>query len=628
MEPNFKPRVTIRSEFWLATASLAVLLLIAPQVSRADGDPRVGQLIRQSGDALHVGALRSIEVIHAQGTVVASGLSGSGDNWNETGGMREASLFSTPPLGGGSGWDGTESWNLDQTGLVIADGSVLGRSSAVSQAYFGNYDLWTPGYGGATVAWGGSKSENGKSYDVLTVTPPKSHLPIDVWFDRATHLPVKAVQTAGPMVTTITMADFKPVDGLMIPYRVDTATNAGDSTSFTATGVEANPPGGSAHLAVPKSSPHDFSIAGGATQASVPIQISENHAYLNVMLNGKGPFHFALDTGGANVVDAVVSKELGVASGGSTQITGVGSSSSASSFAVIKTLQAGNAMVTNQVFVVLPIAKSLGMAHGMPMDGVIGYEVLSRFVTTFDYGHKKVVFHMPGSYTPARDATVIPIVLYGTQPQFACSIDDVPTTCTLDTGARESISLFTPFVEGHPSVVPPRLTAPGVDGFGVGGPHIGRLGRVKTLSFGGLTLRDLVGDYATQSKGGFAMPFIGANIGGAVWKRFTMTLDYRQLAMTLTPNADFDTSDHWDRSGVFLVNNAAITIIDVRPGTPAANAGLAKGDVIVSVDGSPGLSLRQVRELFSAEPGTVEHLVVKSKDGATHDIDLTLKDYV
>jgi Aspartyl protease/PDZ domain len=623
MNRDFKP-----GEFWLLTAGLAVLLSIAPRVSHADGDPRVGKLISQSGVALHVDALRSIEVIHAEGSVVAAGLSGSGDNWNEMCGMREASLLSTPPLGGGSGWDGNESWNLDQTGLVIVDGSVLGRSSAVNQAYFGNYNLWMPGYGGATVVWGGSKGEKGKSYDVLTVTPPKSSLPIDVWFDRATHLPIKAVQTAGPMVTTITMADFRPVDGLMIPYRLKTSTNTGDSTSFTATRVEANPPGGAAHLAAPKSSPHDFSIAAGATQASVPIQVSENHVYLDVTLNGKGPFHFELDTGGANVIDPAVSEELGVASGGSIQVTGVGSASSASSFAVIKTLQIGNARLTNQVFVALPIAKSLGMAHGMPMDGVIGYEVLSRFVTTFDYGNKKVVFHMPGSYSPPPDATVVPIAQYDTQPQFACSIDDVPTTCTLDTGARNSISLFTPFVEAHPSVVPGKLTAPGVNGFGVGGPNIGRLGRVQTLSFGGLTLRELVGDYTTQNKGGLAMPFIGGNVGGAVWKRFTLTLDYRRLTMALTPNADFGMRDHWDRSGVFLVNNGAITVIDVRPGTPAANAGLAKGDLILSVNGSSALLLGQVRELFSAEPGTVEHLVVKSKAGATHDIDLMLEDYV
>jgi hypothetical protein len=603
------------------------MVFAAPHLSRADNDPRVSNLINESGAALHVAALRSIRIIHAKGNIVTSGLSGSGDSWNEVGGLREASRFSATPLGGGSGWDGNESWTLDQSGLVMVDGSVLGRSSAVSQAYFSNYDLWTPGYDGATVAWGGSKSEKGKSYDVLTVTPPKSSLPIDVYFDRATHLPGKVVQAAGPMVTTITMADFKPVDGLMIPYRVDTSTNTGNSTSFTARSVAGNPPGGAFHLAAPKSSPHDFSIADGATQASVPIQVSEGHVYLDVMLNGKGPFHFIFDSGGANVIDPAVATELGVASGGSTQVGGVGSATAASSFAVIKRLQVGKAVVTNQVFIVLPL-KSLGAAHGMPMEGVIGYEVLSRFVTTFAYENKKVVFHMPGSYTPPTGASVVPITQYGTQPQFACGIDGVPTTCTLDTGARNAISLFTPFVEAHPSVVPARLTALGVNGFGVGGLTPGRLGRVQTLSFGGLTLRDLVGDYTTQTEGGLAVPFIGANVGGAVWKRFTMTLDYHRLIMTLTPNADFDMRDHWDRSGVFLVNKGALTIIDVRPGTPAAKVGLAKGDVIVSINGASGLSLRQVRELFSAEPGTVEHLVVKRKDGATHDIDLTLEDYV
>ena len=595
-------------------------------VSRADTDPRAASLIKQSGAALHVDALRSVRIIHAQGTIVAAGLSGKNESWNEMGGMRVTSRFSTPPLGGGTGWDGKDSWNLDQTGLVIVDGGDLGRSTAVNQAYFSNYDLWTPSCGGATVSWGGSKSEKGKNYDVLTVTPPKSGLPIDLWFDRATHLPVKMVQTAGPIVTTMTMADFKPVDGLMIPYRVDTSAIAGD-TSFTVTSVEANPPDGASHFAAPKSSPHDFSIADGAKQASVPMEISENHVYLDVMLNGKGPFHFAFDTGGANVIDPAVSTKLGVATIGSVEVGGAGTETAASSFATIKTLQVGNALLNNQVFIVLPIAKSFGIAEGAPIDGVIGYEVLSRFVTTFDYGNKKIVFHAPGSYAPPPDATVIPIVQYGTQPQFNCGVNNVQTTCALDTGARGAISLFEPFAEAHASVVPARLAEPGVNGFGVGGPEIGRLGRV-TLSFGGLTLRELAGDYPSQNAGGLALPFMGANVGGEVWRRFTMTLDYRQLTMALTPNVDFNVRDHWDRSGVFLVNNGAITIFDVRPGTPAAKAGLAKGDVITSVNKSSTLSLSELRNLFRGEPGTVVHLLVKSKDGATHAIDLTLADYV
>ncbi|HTU80904.1 MAG TPA: aspartyl protease family protein [Candidatus Acidoferrales bacterium] len=611
-----------------AVAVTAMLLSAAPHASRAGADPRVANLIAESGAALNVAALKSIRTLHARGSLVASGLSGTGDTWNEMGGVREAARFSTPPLGGGSGWDGNLSWTLDQTGLVIVDGSVLGISSAVNQAYFTNDDLWTPGYGGASVAWGGSRVEKGETFDVLTVTPPKSSVPIDVFFDRSTHLPVKAVQTAGPLVTTISMANFKPVDGLMIPYRLDTSNNAGSTSSFTATSVEANPPGGEGPLAVPTSSPHDFSIAHGAQQASVPVQISESHVYLDVLLDGKGPFHFEFDTGGANVVDSSVAEALGAASGGFSQVTGVGSSSAASSFATIQTLQIGNARVSNQVFITLPIAKSLAKVHGMRLDGFIGYEVLSRFVTTFDYADKRVVFRLPGAFTPAPGATVIPIVQYGTQPQFDCRIDDVPATCTLDTGARDSISLFTPFVEAHPSVVPATLTAPGVNGFGVGGPHIGRLGRVRTLCIGGLTLHDLVGDYSTKGTGSLAMPFIGANIGGAVWKRFTMTLDYRRLTMTLTPNAAFSLPEHWDRSGLFLLDNGAMTIVDVRPGTPAARVGLEKGDVILSLDGSSKLSLNALRNQFMAAPGTVEHLVVENKDGVTHSVDLTLADYV
>lgn len=613
--------------FLFVTASFMLLISVAPQAAHADGDPRVGKLISQSGAALHVDVLRSIKVIHAKGSVVVTGLSGGGDDWNEMGGLREAALFSTPPLGGGSGWDGDENWNLDQTGLVIVDGSVLGRSSAIDQAYVGNYDLWTPSYGGATVTWGGSKSQDGKNYDVLTVTPPNSSVPINVWFDKVTHLPVTAVQTAGPVVTTIAMADFRPVQGLMIPHRVDTS-NMNGATSFTVTSIEVNPPGGASHLTAPTSSPHDFSIANRATQASVPIQISKNQVWLDVMLNGKGPFHFAFDTGGANVIDPAVAKELGVTSSGSAEVTGSGSASVASSFAVIKRLQVGDALITNQVFIVLPIAKGFGMSSGMPMDGVIGYEVLSRFLTTFDYGNKKVVFHMPGAYTPPPDATVVPIALFGTVPQFECGIDDVPATCTLDTGASSSLSFYTPFLEAHPSVVPTKVTEPGVNGFGVGGPTHGRLGRLQTLSFGGLTLHDLVGDYPAQGEGGSDLPFFGANVGGGVWKRFTMTLDYHGRTMTLTPNGDILVRDEWDRSGLYLINKGGITVIDVRPGTPAATAGLKKGDVIVSLSGSSNPSLLEVRGVFRAAPGTVVHLVIKSKDGSTHNVDLTLADYV
>ena len=73
----------------------------------------------------------------------------------------------------------------------------------------------------------------------------------------------------------------------------------------------------------------------------------------------------------------------------------------------------------------------------------------------------------------------MPFVLYGTQPQIACTIDAIPAECTIDTGARDTITFMSPFMAAHPQIVPAKLTAVGVNGFGIGGPAMGRLGRVQ-----------------------------------------------------------------------------------------------------------------------------------------------------
>lgn len=616
----------------LALFALPLFLAVVPVASQADGSATVTQIVNESGAALHIEAMRDIHVLHVTSKTVAAGIAGSAESWGEVGGIRSSSSYSNPPLAGGNGWDGRDNWNLDQTGLVWVDGSDSGRAIAISQAYASNYDLWKPHFGGATVAFSGEKTEKGRTYDVLTIEASGSKLPFDLWIDRASHLPARMVQAIGPQIATATFADYRAVHGLMVPYEQDSSTSDGNSATSTVTEADVNPGDGDAHLRKPLSNVHDFSIANGATQTSVPIELSENHVYLSVMLNGKGPYRFIFDTGGQNVVDPAVAQEVGAFGKGSAQGNGVGSATESISFANVDSLQVGDATVKNQVFSVAPVRQGFGMSAGQPVDGLIGFEVLSRFVTTFDYANDRVILQMPGtSSTPSAGADVLPIVQNGQQPQFACGIDGIAAECTLDTGARDSISLYTPFMQAHPQIVPAKLSAVGVTGFGFGGPAYGKLGRMQTFTLGTFTLHDIIGDYTVQTAGALAAPFVGANVGGAVWKRFTLTLDYNKLTMTLTPNASFDVADSYDRSGLFLINKGgAVTIIDARPGTPAAAAGLAKGDAIVSVNGTQAsaLTLQAIRTTFAAAPGTVVHLTIKGKDGAARVVTLTLADYV
>jgi hypothetical protein len=513
---------------------------------------------------------------------------------------------------------------------VWVDGGESGRAQEIAQAFASNYALWGASHGGATVVWGGPKTAGGHTYDALVVTPPNTSVPFEIWFDKTTHLPERTFQQAGANSTTTVFSDYRPIAGVMFPYVSHTEGSDGNVTDMKVTQARANVPDGAAHLVKPASNVHDFSIAQGATQTSVPTELIDNHVYLSVMLNGKGPYRFIFDTGGLNLVDPAVAKEIGTSGTGSFQGGGVGSTTESVSFAKVSTLQIGDAIVKDQLFFVAPTRAGFGITAGQQVDGLIGFEVLSRFVTTFDYGANKVIFAMPGAPPPAG-ADAIPFIMDSKQPQFACSIDSISTQCSLDTGARDSITLLSPFVAAHPQVVPPVVTAEGVNGFGFGGPAMGKLGRIARLGIGDYTLENVVADFSTQTKGAFASPFNAANVGGGVWKRFALTLDYTTRKMALVPNDAFKEQDFYERAGLFLISReGAIAVLDSRPGTPAAQAGIVKGDTITSIDGkaTSSMTLQDVRKLFSGAPGTSLQVGLTAKDGSKRTVTVTLRDFI
>jgi hypothetical protein len=614
----------------VATLGAIAAAIVAPAFARAaDTDPRVARLVTASGQVLGISSIASVNTMRVDMNISAVGLTGTGTQWIDLRGGSFAESTNLGPLVSQDGYDGRLAWNADQTHLVWNTGGDSGRASEIGQAYLASYALWQQQMSGAAVSWLGTKTASGTSYDVLSITPRDSLVPFELWFDRTTHLPARAFFLNGFTTATLIFSDYRKAAGLNVPYATHTDSSDGNNSDATITRVTLDPPGAEAALARPQTQPTDFSMVDGKTSTSVPVSLSENHVYLDVMLNGKGPYHFIFDTGGANIVDPAVAKEIGAFGKGSLQGSGVGSATENFSFANVAKMQVGDAVLTDQLFGVAPTRQGFGVSAGRPVDGLIGWEVLARYVTTFDYADKTVTLSLPG--TAPENAHVVPFVFYGTQPQIACTIDGIPAECTIDTGARDTITFMGPFTTAHPQIVPATLTAPGVNGFGVGGPAIGRLGRVASVGIGNLTLTNLVADYSAQTQGAFAAPFVAANIGGNLLRRFTITFDYRNGTMALVPNAALHDPDVYERSGLFLIRHAGNTVVvDARPGTPAASAGIAKGDVIASIDGSPagGMSLGQIRDVFYQPAGTVVTLQITGKDAAQRTVKLTLGDYI
>jgi hypothetical protein len=588
----------------------------------------IATTLQQSRKALGAAALRRGGVLLVTGTATVSSLSGTGSSAAQIGGARLAERTSTPPIATGDGYDGTTFWNQDQSGLVWADGSNAGVSREIDMAYAAGDTLFVPGSGGATIAWDGLRTAGGRQYATLVVTPRQSLVPMQVWIDAVSHLPARYVIPIAPLTYETDVSDYRPVDGLLVPHRVISESSDGNSSQVTVTCAQIVT-NDEAAFVKPKSQADDFSITGASTSTSVPIRLIGNHVYLDAMLDGKGPYQFVFDTGGSNTIDPAVAKEIKTVGAGSSQDSGVGAGTQSASYATIDSLKIGNAVLRHQVFSVESTRKRFGEAAGERVDGLVGFEVLARYVTTFNYAGRTLTLAMPGA-APANGADVVRLVFFdGTIPQIGCAIDGIPSECTVDTGDRSSADLFVPFIAGHPQIVPAAHSAIGVNGYGVGGGHLGFMGRLRSVQIGRFTLHDLVAGYSTQEQGIFASPFIAANLGGGIWKRFTVTFDYGAQTMALEPNASLGERDSYDRSGMLLVDNGGkIVVYDVRRGTPAAETGFAKGDVILSIDGVAAQSLEQVRRDLRDAPGTVLHVRVADKIGVPRTVALTLRDWV
>ncbi|MFY9665835.1 MAG: aspartyl protease family protein [Candidatus Cybelea sp.] len=615
-----------------AAGAFAVAAFLTTAVASAtEPNARVAQLIEASGRALGVGSLSSVATMRFDERISAVGLHGTATQYVDVRDGRFAETTNLAPVVSLDGYDGSVEWSGDGSHLVWNNGGDSDRASEINQAYLESYALWKPQSSGAEVSWLGTKTEAGRSYDGLKITPAGSKVPFELWFDGTTHLPVRANFVTGFTTSTLTFSGYERDRGLDVARAIHVDSSDGNNSDIDVVGIAFDAPGAQAALARPQTKPTDFSIRDGKTSTTIPIAIGENHVYLDVTLNGKGPYRFIFDTGGANVIDPAVAKEIGAFGSGSAQGSGVGSQTESLSFARVSTLQVGDAVLTDQLFAVAPTRQGFGVSAGHPVDGLIGWEVLARYVTTFDYAGRRVVLSMPGAAQPPVNGHVVPFVLYGTQPQIACTIDGIPAECTIDTGARDTITFMSPFLAANPQVVPPTLTAVGINGFGFGGPAMGKLGRVQTVGIGDLQLTNLVADYTTQTAGALAAPFVGANIGGNLLRRFTVTFDYWNGTMTLVPNGAFSQADSYERSGLFLIKRAgSIVVIDSRPGTPAANAGIVKGDVLDSINGTAAgtMLLGDVRDLLAQPAGTVVTLTVTGKDGSKRSVKFTLQDYV
>ncbi len=564
-------------------AAIALSALLATPAFASPADAILDANKAASGGS----AWESKETLKENYDLSGDQLTGKGNSLTDLRDGRSMGSYDMGPISGADGFDGKDAWNKDSSGTITLEQGGDERAHAVNDAYRGANLWWRQDRGGAKIVSDGQKTDGGATFDVLTIVP-KGGMTFDAWFDGKTHLLMRVLEKRGAQLITTSFSDYRTVDGVKLPFKavIDDGEGPKYLQTIMITRAEFVPEQQASAYAPPHVTVTDFAIAGGAKEATTPIKVINNHIYADVSVNGKGPFLFIFDTGGANLVTPAVAKELGLKSQGAVDVHGAGEGVMNAGFTKVNSVAIGKASIKSQPFVVLPL-DAMSDVEGVTEKGMIGFETFKRFVTRIDYAGGTITLIDPKKFDPKDAGTPVKFVFNGSIPEIQGTFEGEPGKFDIDTGSRAGVTLTKPFAEKIDFRVKHPKGIDCVDGWGVGGPSTGYVARGKMLMLGDVKVPGIVVSYATQKKGAFAGNEYAANIGSGILKRFIVTFDYNNKVMYLKPAAvpltDVDT---FDRSGMWINDSKdGFKIVDVTAKGPADAAGLKTGDVIVSIDG-------------------------------------------
>lgn len=361
------------------------------------------------------------------------------------------------------------------------------------------------------------------------------------------------------------------------------------------------------------------------TTAPVTVRV-DDLGVVSTMIDGKGPYHFVLDTGaGITVITPEFARSAGLLGNGKGQATGSGGTVQVQML-TLSEVSVGRAEVRNVAAAIIPLPLDLTYQgdYGR-IDGVIGYSFLSHFAVTIDLRGHRATFTSPRVFAPPPRAVVVRADFSDATPVVQARADGVRGAFKLDTGDNGDLSLTGAFVKAHGFAARYRHGIP--EWFaGVGGLQQATAVRLRAFSLGGAVISDEITSLSRATSGIFAGTQLAGNVGVDVLRRFIFTVEYARGRVDFVPNAAVGDYVPYRSTGMIPERQAdgTLRVIAVTPGSAAARARVAVGDTLVAVNGDPiaRLDLAQLHEALSTDRVTY---TIRSR-GTQRNVSFALKD--
>lgn len=383
-------------------------------------------------------------------------------------------------------------------------------------------------------------------------------------------------------------------------------------------------------------------------KSTLPVNLKfelSGHLYIPIQLNDSKKYWIIIDTGAFNsTIDAKVAKEAGLdkVEGSEHAIVTLYGAFPAYS-AKAKTVKIGNAEMKDMTFSVSPIGDNFlrETVNGEKVIGLLGRNVLAAFQMTIDFPNRQLTLEAPDA--PAPQGAVIPFELYGSHIVVTGRAGDKKDArLVVDTGAPDN--LLPPAFEmdatlGHTmnlgewykrigEQLPKDETGFNTKDMLIHRIHFMRIGEVK---FEPVFFQQKKPDFAQRGTI-YESNITQGLLGVTMMRNYKITFNYYREQMIWQSISEQERENYNAGYGLVWKQDARtkkIVIDWVMPLSDADLAGVKKGDIIVTLDGSDPAKMSEVQlvnRLLNTKPGRSLKLIVE-RAGKRLNFDLIARTY-
>jgi hypothetical protein len=391
-----------------------------------------------------------------------------------------------------------------------------------------------------------------------------------------------------------------------------------------------------------------FDFINGNNKVKIPFKFINNLLFIPIKVNGI-ELNFLLDSGVEETIlfSLEDKKEVNFYNIEKITLRGLGSSEPIeglkSTNNVLETH--GLKSINHVLYVVLDQDFNLSSHVGIPVNGIIGYDFFRNNLVEINYAKNKIIVYKNNEINRAKieqKLEKIPITVERNKPYIMTNIilEDVDLSAKLliDIGNSDAIWLFQNLSK---LIELPTKNFEDYLGQGFSGEIMGKKARASKFSISDFDFKNPIVAFPDSSsiKNVKMVPGRIGSIGGEILKRFRLIFDYSNKFLYLKKNNQYNTPFAYNKSGIEVqhyglqwvqetvklqnvpsdskeVDAGGIKVMNdfrykfelkpvyqisnLRKNSAAANSGLKKGDVIISINKVKGYkySLQQINSLL------------------------------